>query len=678
MQSPWYYSAYGKSLGPFSEEEILAIFHHPGGPGSKALVFNKEATGEAWIYAEEIPGLLPDFPQPISASGPETPVPLPSPEPQAIDVVPESQPVPSHPQKRPSLTWFRKLAIAFLLLAVACIGGVIIRQHHAASKTKSPVAIVTEQLGQAETTEAKPQVEFVIKPWPSETNDAGTKHQSEVATAPSRTVLLGDGISLELVRCEAGTFTMGSPTDEAGRGIGETPHQVTLTKPFWLGKTEVAQAQWKALMRDNPSEFKGNDLPVENVSWCDAMSFCNKLTEREADRIPAGYEYRLPTEAEWEYACRAGSSGPYAGNGKADDLGWYKSNSDKKTHPVKQKQPNGWGLYDMHGNVSEWCYDCSDISSESTVTDPVGEPSVSRKSSSRILRVYRGGCWCSVIGCYRAAFRCWDFQDSRCNYVGFRVALAPVVSALRRQDQDAKSKTISLTNGVKLELLHCPDGTFMMGSPVDEANRRDNEPLHRVILTNPFWIGKTEVTQSQWMTVMGNNPSKHQGGDLPVEMVSWNDAMAFCARLNEYAKKTGKLPNGYEYRLPTEAEWEYACRAGTNTPYAGFTSPKDLGWYTDNSGGQTHPVGQKQPNAWGLYDMRGNVWEWCQDKGGSYPATAVINPIGFEGGNPVLRGASWGSVADYCRSALRHGGGVTYVERDVGFRIVLAPIIYKR
>jgi formylglycine-generating enzyme required for sulfatase activity len=247
-----------------------------------------------------------------------------------------------------------------------------------------------------------------------------------------------------------------------------------------------------------------------------------------------------------------------------------------------------------------------------------------------------------------------------------------------------KNGTISLPDGVALDMIWINPGTFIMGSPTDELGRQDSEIPHQVTLTKGYWLGKYEVTQAQYKAIMKVNPSEFKGADLPVEMVSWYDAMEFCEKLTEIEKAAGRLPAGYEYALPTEAQWEYACRAGTTTALnsgknlsAQYECPEmdEVGWYVGNSDGMTHPVGQKQPNAWGLYDMHGNVHEWCLDWYGDYPTSSVTDPTGpARGSDRVVRGGSWINYADYCRSAYRNGGRPDSRYLDCGFHVALAPV----
>ena len=220
-----------------------------------------------------------------------------------------------------------------------------------------------------------------------------------------------NSIGMKLNRIPAGTFTMGE-SDQA--------HRVTLTKPFFIGVTEVTNAQWKAVMGDVPSKWKDDERPVEQVSWDDAVSFCKKLSSQPAERA-VGRVYRLPTEAEWECACRAGSTTAYSFGDHESLLGifaWFSENAGKQTHAVGKKQPNAWGLHDMHGNVWEWCSDWYGDYPRGAVTDPKG-----LKTGSR--RVYRGGSWNRSARNCRSAFRYGFSPSLRYRGLGFRLALSP-------------------------------------------------------------------------------------------------------------------------------------------------------------------------------------------------------------------------------------------------------------
>jgi formylglycine-generating enzyme required for sulfatase activity len=237
-----------------------------------------------------------------------------------------------------------------------------------------------------------------------------------------------------------------------------------------------------------------------------------------------------------------------------------------------------------------------------------------------------------------------------------------------------------ITNSIGLKLVLVPKGTFMMGSPESDLNRQKNETQHEVTISKGYYLGVYEVTQAQYEKVMGKNPSRFQGAkvgnenaDLPVENVSWDDAVEFCKKLSDLPeeKKAGRL-----YRLPTEAEWEYACRAGSKTAYS-FDDEEGLlpeyGWFKRNSSNRTHTVGLLESNAWGLYDMHGNVWEWCSDWYGEYPKGAVSDPTGpCEGSFRVYRGGSWGSVAADCRSASRRWNAPSLRNGGLGFRVALS------
>jgi formylglycine-generating enzyme required for sulfatase activity len=225
---------------------------------------------------------------------------------------------------------------------------------------------------------------------------------------------LSASVSAQFCFIPSGSFTMGSPSGEEGRSRDEGQVEVTLSQLFWLAKTEVTQAQWEAVMGSNPSYFKGNQLPVENVSWEEAQAFIAKLNKMQM--LPQGWRFALPTEAQWEYACRAGEKGPYSG-GSLDQLGWYDGNSGRKSHEVGQKHPNAWGLYDMHGNVLEWCVD--------RYADTLQGGEDPRGPELGVSRVCRGGCWSFYASSCRAALRLRNYPGNRFSSLGFRPALVP-------------------------------------------------------------------------------------------------------------------------------------------------------------------------------------------------------------------------------------------------------------
>ena len=244
---------------------------------------------------------------------------------------------------------------------------------------------------------------------------------------------------------------------------------------------------------------------------------------------------------------------------------------------------------------------------------------------------------------------------------------APVITTQPKSQtvNEGESVTFSVvaTGGLDLDMIWIKPGTFTRSG-------------YNVTLSKGFWLGKYEVTQAQYEAVMGTNPSYFKGSDLPVECVTWHNATNFCAKLNAQEKAAGRLPSGYEYTLPTEAQWEYACRAGTTGDYnVNGATLSDLGWYADNSNSKTHPVGQKKPNAWGLYDMHGNVWEWCLDWYGDYPSSAVTDPKGpSSGSDRVIRGGGWSGNANRCRSAYRNLNYPGFGYGHIGFRVALAPV----
>ncbi len=233
-------------------------------------------------------------------------------------------------------------------------------------------------------------------------------------------------------------------------------------------------------------------------------------------------------------------------------------------------------------------------------------------------------------------------------------------------------------------MVFIPPNTFRLGSPTNETGRSTDEgPQTAVNTTHGFWMGKYEVTQREYLAVLGSNPSQFTG-DLsrPVETVSWLDATNYCAKLTQQELTAGRIPPGSHYRLPTEAEWEYAARAGTSSRFSygddpALTELTNYAWHAANSGSMTHSVGQKAPNPWGLYDTEGNVWEWCSDWQGTYPGGFETDPQGPASnaiGSKITRGGAWDGFETDCRSAKRMGFGVSPFLHDfiLGFRIVLA------
>ena len=226
----------------------------------------------------------------------------------------------------------------------------------------------------------------------------------------------------------------------------------------------------------------------------------------------------------------------------------------------------------------------------------------------------------------------------------------------------AGERMVLTINEVKYPFRWCPAGTFMMGSPESELERESNETQHQVTLTRGFWLLETAVTQTMWVSVMGDTPRAFRGNNFPMDLISWDDSQAYAQKLNDLKS----APSGYRFSLPTEAQWEYACRAGTTTPFhfgsvlngdnANCTG--DFPYGTETKGpslSRTTDVGSYPANAWGLHDMHGNVWEWCLDWKGDYPNSDATDPTGPAAGSErVLRGGSWCSSAVACRSAYRY------------------------
>lgn len=284
-----------------------------------------------------------------------------------------------------------------------------------------------------------------------------------------------------------------------------------------------------------------------------------------------------------------------------------------------------------------------------------------------------------LFACVLAAACCLPARDSKPDEPG--KGAKPAADPL----QGKEPGEVRDDNGLKMKLVWCPPGKFTMGSPGTEADRRENEGPVEVTLTKGFWLGKYEVTQAEWKQFMSSEPWKRNkampdGDDFPAAAVSWSDALEFCRKLTERERQAGHMPDGWEYTLPTEAQWERACRAGTDTRFSFGNDDLKIGehaWFLDNAldAGEryAHRVGQKRPNPWGLFDMHGNVWEWCRDwcgdtlPGGSDPEDTE------EGMYRVARGGCWGCTAGLCRSADRSRFAPTMQYGYIGFRVALSP-----
>ena len=248
-----------------------------------------------------------------------------------------------------------------------------------------------------------------------------------------------------------------------------------------------------------------------------------------------------------------------------------------------------------------------------------------------------------------------------------------------------------MVSGLSLQMLWCPPGAFHMGSPENEKSRDFDEVLREVTLTHGFWLGKHEVTQGQWEKVMGTNPSHFKGSQLPVEKVSWDEANAFCEKLTEHERTAGRLRKDQAYQLPTEAQWEYACRAGTKTAWSFGDSPSGLSKYVNFSDKKsnlqgadkeyddgfefTAPVASYSANAWGFHEMHGNVFEWCKDWYGKHTPVAVHNPVGPSiGKERIFRGGSWALPSVFTRSARRDKNQPILKSGFLGFRLCLGLV----
>ncbi len=545
---------------------------------------------------------------------------------------------------------------------------------------------------------------------------------------PEAEVFVTHGVRFEFVRIPAGRFVMGSSSGDSDE---QPVHEVQIDYDFHIGRTEVTVRQFRAFVEAtsyrtdaeregwantcplpglhphqrgldwrHPGFEPTDDHPVVVISRSDAMAFCRWLSEQ------MGQTFRLPSEAEWEYAAHAGRQDDSASD--VGDAAWYEDNASDRAHPVGVKRANAWGLHDMSGNAWEWCLDVwrpdyQGIPADGSAwtDDPVAPPLAWRY-------VLRGGSWASPVRQLSLSYRCRRMQDFRRPDSGFRLVLSTEDSGPRtslpsvRQEREGHAlctrdaqtgRTILTTHGVRFEFVRIPAGQFIMG-----GTGEIEKPAHKVHIGYEFDMGVTEVTVAQfrafvkatnyltdgqkegygwlrhadqdWQSEQGVDWCRvtfEQSDDHPAIFISWYDAMAFCHWLS--------VETGQEIRLPSEAEWEHACRAGTTGLFAGELSA--MGWYQYNAYNRTHPVAQKQPNAWGLYDMHGNVWEWCLDffamsyDGAPTDGRPRWNVDGLP--DVISRGGSFVNPPGWLASGCRMATPPSASHYNNGFRLLRVP-----
>ena len=505
----------------------------------------------------------------------------------------------------------------------------------------------------------------------------------------------------DMVSIPGGTFRMG---DLSGDGNNdETPvHSVTVPS-FNMGKYEVTFAQWDACVADGgcggyrPDDEgwgRGN-RPVIHVSWDDIQGFIDWLNSK------TGGNYRLPSEAEWEYGARAGSATKYHFGNSESQFCRYANHADsstdidrrnkscsdgvgKRTTAVGRYQPNAFGLYDVYGNVWEWVEDCYNDSYVSAPTD--GSAWTSGDCSRHVVR---GGSWYSDPWYLRSALRGWAPRSTRFFFgQGFRLAqdqaararwevdeAAARLAEARGLDPDAPGLANANARIYAGEMVSIPGGAFRMGD-LNVAGDDDERPVHSVTVPD-FKLGKHEVTFAQWDACVadggcGRSAPDYKGwgrGNRPVIYVSWDDIQSFIAWLN--------ARTGGNFRLPTEAEWEYAARAGSTTKYSWGDSIGSNRANCDGCGSRwdddrTAPVGSFSANAWGLHDLHGNVWEWVQDCWNNSYAGAPTDGSAWTSGDcgrRVYRGGSWYGYPRDVRSANRYWAPRSNRFDNIGFRL---------
>jgi formylglycine-generating enzyme required for sulfatase activity len=595
--------------------------------------------------------------------------------------------------------------------------------------------------------------------------------KTEIKKRSNYSIKLSEDISpINMIYVKEGKFSMGSPKSENAREDDETQHKVRLTKPFWLSQHEITQEQYEYIMGENPSRFNVgvSNLPVDSVAYWDCLYFCAKLTARaqEEGSLPAGYRYTLPTEAQWEYSCRAGSkTATYNGNitergsynsPDIDAIAWYGGNSkveyeifedaskwsekqvsfDKAgPQPVGLKKPNKWGFFDMIGNVSEWTLDTYEEFTDQKAQDPLIQID-GRGTSDHIIR---GGSWSSPVDHCRSARRNRSWFASYGNdNTGFRIALSydsnykqnlQMKYTVESEPADINpgenfvlklySKNENIEYSREIKFIWVNPGSFYAGSQSAERKKyrsdyHASEPYRKVNIKKGYWLCEVETPigfkDFVERKILAYDYKDLESANYPKRSIALPNVEGFLHELTAHLGKYGvRLPDGYEWALPTENQWEYACRAGTETAFHFGDDWEDLdeyanirdinfntgyGWdkHKENSLNDGYnseaPVASFKPNQWGFYDMHGNIAEYCRGRDPAIPRQMDIdiwNKIKRRDSmfhqnvlDPqlcVIRGGSYFSTPSSCRSAYRwiynlESNG-SNKEFNVGFRIAV-------
>ena len=469
---------------------------------------------------------------------------------------------------------------------------------------------------------------------------------------------------IDLIFIPQGTYEMGT------RKI-----TVSIPQPFLMSKTEITLAQWLSVMKRNPTRHHNGHWPVTKVTYEQAEDFCKQVA-RANKRV-----VRLPSEAEWEYACRAGSKGLYcfSDEEKPKDDTFLKvqetfvNGSSTSLLDVASKRANAWGLFDMNGNAAELCADHYRGAIPQVISNgnPYKLPGIVHAAFAQGVR--RGGSFrtrlhqCSTT--YRDSQKLIYARDD----TGFRIVLPLLPMKETKVETEKQRPGEEMINEVGMKLHWVPSGSFQMGSYDDPYH--EEEPVHVVKITRGFWMGAHEVTQSQWKAVTGSVRAEEKGDNLPVTEVSWAEARNYCNSLTKREQSKGLLNKDMAYRLPSEAEWEYACRATTTASTYGPI--EKIAWFGSPDKAHLHPVGQKEANAWGLYDMLGNAAEWCFDTHHSNYDDAPADGTPWLAGTSrsrMVRGGMDSTIKSRCRASYRSSRLSHLRHPAIGFRVVLDKI----